>query len=403
VNLSRETEAYACYERALAIDPDSVDARTGLALACEKSGNHDRAIELITPLLDRNIRHAGLAQVSARLCKRIGKCREAVGLLEAALTQPRQTRSARRSLHFTAGKLLDSLGEYDQAFAHFRSGNELATPLYDAVGNAQLVSNLINTFTRATLMGLPHARAPDKRLLFIVGMPRSGTSLTEQILAAHPQVHGAGELTTMTNIIKQFPHMVGCGQPFPACIDRLRPEHVDRMAAQYLEQVDKLAGPAPCVTDKFPHNFHALGLIELLFPGSRIIHCRRDPLDTGLSVYFQDFLDEHDYARDLFNIGIHFHQYRRLMQHWRQVLSLPMLDLDYEALVTNQEATTRRLLEFCGLDWNDACLQFHNLERHVNTASYDQVRQPIYTRSIGRWRHYEQYLDPLREGLERGH
>ena len=402
-NLSREDEVEACYAKALEIEPDSPEALTGLALFYDYSGQHERAIKLVTPLLEKKIRHAGVAQVFAQLCKHVDGCQEAVALIDDALELPHLPISTKRALHFSAGKLLDRLERYDEAFDRYRAGNDLATTLYNAVGNAQYVNDLIDTFTPALFMRLPRSSLDSSRLVFIVGMPRSGTSLTEQILASHPQVFGGGELLTITNIIQQFQHVLGCAKHFPACIEKLQQEHVDKMATQYIDHITRISGPAEFVTDKFPHNFYALGLIQLLFPNAKIIHCRRDPLDTGLSIYFQDFLDEHDYAKDLFNIGIHYHQYQRLMQHWRQVLSLPMLEIDYEEMVSNQEGVTSRLLAFCGLEWDDACLRFHELDRQASTASYEQVRQPIYTKSVGRWKHYEQYLGPLREGLERGH
>ena len=403
MNLSRNDDAVACYHKALAIAPDSIDVKAGLALFYEYRGAHNRAAELIAPLIEKDVSNPQLVLVFARLCKYTGKCREAIDMINKTLELPAIPRSMRRALHFTAGKTLDSLAQYDEAFAHYKAGNELATHLYDAVGNAQFVNDLISTFTPALFMQLPYASIDSERMIFIVGMPRSGTSLTEQILAAHPQVYGAGELNTLNLIMRAIPHEAGCPKHFPACIGKLGQAQMDRLARRYLEHVEALAGPAGRVTDKMPHNFVALGVIQLLFPQASIIHCRRDPLDTGLSIYFQNFLDEHNYAKDLFNIGVHYHQYQRLMHHWKQVLSLPILDVEYEELVDNQEAVTRRMLEFCGLEWDAACLRFHELDRHVATASYEQVRQPIYTKSVGRWRNYEQYLVPLRDGLERGY
>ena len=139
----------------------------------------------------------------------------------------------------------------------------------------------------------------------------------------------------------------------------------------------------------------------MLFPGARIIHCVRDPLDTGLSIYFQDFNQGHAYAKSLFDIGVHYHQYRRLMEHWKRVLSRPILEVQYEELIRDQERGSRRMLEFCDLEWDEKCLQFHNLDRAVHTSSYDQVRQPLYTESVARWRNYEPYLEELKEGLQR--
>ena len=175
------------------------------------------------------------------------------------------------------------------------------------------------------------------------------------------------------------------------------------MANGYLARLTGLSKQATRITDKMPHNFYLVGLMQLLFPGARIIHCHRNPLDTCLSIYCQDFNEGHDYARDLFALGTHYHQYQRLMDHWRQVISLPIFELAYEELVNDQEEVTRRLLEFCELEWDQRCLEFHKVDRAVQTASNDQVRQPLYKKSVQRWTHYEQYLDDLKAGLERAY
>ena len=403
-NLSRSAEAKEHYQRALDIAPDSVDAQAGLAMVCEFSGEHDEAISLIDPLIGKYRGHIAIAHAFGRTCRFTNRCEEAIEYIEETLKQPGGLPgNSRRSLHFVAGKVLDAMGRYDEAFAHYKAGNDLVTHLYEAAGNAQFITDQISTFTPGLFMQLPRARDTGRRLVFIVGMPRSGTSLTEQILAAHPAVYAAGELKTLNTIVRRMPWEIETRESYPACVRNLGQDDLNRMAGAYLDEVEKLSGGAEVVTDKMPHNFYNLGMIQLLFPRARIIHCVRDPLDTGLSIYFQNFLDEHDYAKDLFNIGLHYHQYQRLMAHWKQVLSLPILDVHYEDLVSGQERMTRRMLAFCDLEWDDRCLQFHDLDRAVVTASYDQVRQPLYTGSKERWRHYARYLDELREGLRRGY
>jgi hypothetical protein len=228
-------------------------------------------------------------------------------------------------------------------------------------------------------------------------MPRSGTSLVEQILSTHPGVYGAGELTA----IDQFARHLGdaTGDAYPQSALHLDQATIDAAARQYLAALQDLAPSAIRVTDKMPGNFLHLGLIQLLFPGARVIHCRRDPLDTCLSCYFQQFNQGQTFSYDLSDLGHHYRQYQRLMRHWQSVISLPMLDVHYEDLVADQEAMSRKMLEFCGLDWTDECMRFYESKRYVATASYDQVRQPIYHKSVGRWRHYERYLGPLKTAL----
>jgi len=402
-NLARKKEAEALFRKALHIDPDCVDALCGLAMIHNFNGEYAKSVELIDPLLQKNIVHPALATAFMQCCKYSDRCGEAVDYLDKVLKLPGLVGPLLKSLHFEAGKLLDKMERYDEAFSHYKIGNEILKPLYDPVAYAKFISELIRVFAPTLFMKIPRARNDDKRPVFIVGMPRSGTSLTEQILAAHPRVHAAGELETLSNIMHHTGLELGHNEAFPYYLEKLSQDNIDAMAHTYLAKLTGLSNRADRITDKMPHNFYLLGLMQLLFPGARIIHCQRDPLDTCLSIYFQDFNEEHKYAKDLYNTGTHYHQYQRLMQHWKQVITLPMLDLRYEDLVSDQANVTRRILEFCELDWDDRCLQFYSIKRVVHTPSHDQVRQPIYTKSIQRWRHYEHYLDDLKNGLARGY
>jgi hypothetical protein len=242
---------------------------------------------------------------------------------------------------------------------------------------------------------MPRARVQSDRPIFIVGMVRSGTSLVEQILASHPAVYGAGELPDVTEITRALPGLLGTDDRYPEFLPILNQEAVDSMACRYLDRLNQIAPGAMRVTDKMPGNFMYLGLIELLFPGARIIHCMRDPVDTCLSAYFQDFSNNHPYAYDLSNLGAFYRGYLKLMAHWRKVLHLPLLEVRYEDLVADQERISRTLIEFCGLEWDSRCMQFHDSRRFVETASHDQVNRPLCHHSIARWKNYERHLAPL--------
>ena len=246
---------------------------------------------------------------------------------------------------------------------------------------------------------LPRARVHSDRPVFIVGMVRSGTTLVEQILSSHPDVYGAGELPDITEITRALPGFLGTGDRYPECLPKLTPEAADVMARRYLDRLTQIAPKARRVTDKLPGNFMYLGLIEFLFPGARIIHCMRDPVDTCLSAYFQDFSNNHPYAYDLSNLGAFYRGYLKLMAHWRKVIHLPLLEIKYEDLISDQERVTRSLVEFCGLEWDNRCLQFHETKRFVGTASHDQVNRPLYRESIQRWKNYERHLEPLLAAL----
>jgi sulfotransferase family protein len=237
--------------------------------------------------------------------------------------------------------------------------------------------------------------------LFIVGMPRSGTSLVEQILASHPQVHGGGELDVMfkaATAAMQKLSRQGWAE-FPQYFNRLSLGTADELADIYLQPLIALNPAAQRITDKMPLNFLHVGLIALLFPQSRVIHCRRDPMDTCLSCFMTDFAAGNEFSYDLTALG-HFHrQQERLMAHWKSVLDLPIFDVNYEQLVSDPQPQTRRLLEFAGLSWNDKCLRFHENDRFVNTASNEQVRRPMYKSSVQRWKNYEKHLIPLQAAL----
>jgi len=400
-NLTRKDEAKVLYRKALKIDKNCYEAQSSIAMLHNFNGDYDKAIKLIDPLLKKKVRHSTLGIAFAQSCKRSGRCEEAIEYIDDVLKKPGLTPSEIKGVNFAAGKVLDGMNRYDEAFAHYKAGNDAIAHLYDSLGNVQNITDIIETFSPALFINTPVAKARGKHPIFIIGMPRSGTSLTEQIMAAHSNVYAAGELTTLFDISCKMKQELGGEDAYPFYVKNLNQSNLDEMANAYLNKLESFSVQAEYVTDKMPHNFYLVGLIQILFPNARIIHCKRDPMDTCLSIYFQDFSEVHKYAKDLFNTGTHYFQYQRLMEHWKQVLSIPILDVDYENLIGNQEAETRRILEFCELDWEETCLQFHKVKRTIDTASFDQVRQPLYTKSVQRWKNYEAHLDELKKGLQR--
>lgn len=311
--------------------------------------------------------------------------------------------SARSSLHFGLGKLYDDCGKFDMAFEHYRKGNLLLHErhVYDRIAHERDISELCEVFDSQWLAGVRDWGNASERPVFIIGMPRSGTTLTEQIIAAHPAVFGAGELSYFTRLNARMFAGSESSQPFFSFLRDISKDEFLEIGQGYLNKVNSLAEPSyACITDKMPHNFLWLGLIAALFPNAKIIHCRRNPMDNALSIYFQNFTFGHEYSYDLSDIGHQYRQYLRIMEHWRKVLPNRMLELDYEETTCDPEGIARRLLEFCGLGWNDACLSPQSASRAVKTASVSQVRQPVYKSSVQRWKHYEKYLDNLREALE---
>ena len=235
--------------------------------------------------------------------------------------------------------------------------------------------------------------------MFIVGMPRSGTTLTEQILASHPQVAAGGELKALWRIMQRAEKIAQQDDASRRQLEALNPETINAEAAEYLAALSRVSRTADRVTDKMPHNFQALGTIALMFPNARVIHCVRSPMDTCLSCYTHRFNEGHAYANDLATLGLYYREYARLMDYWRAVLPIRMLESRYEDLIADQEGASRRLIAFLDLEWDDACLDFHKTQGTVRTLSRLQVRQPLYGSSVAQWKRYEKHLGPLKEAL----
>lgn len=309
------------------------------------------------------------------------------------------SKTDKRFLHFAAGKLLDDVGAYDQAFFEYFEGNAVKATRY----NRELVekySHALKSIFTKELFIKRHPRALKSNIpVFIVGMPRSGTSLIEQILASHPDIYGAGEIQDINSISLNLKKHSTEGLEYPICMTSLEQNILNGMAKTYVNKLEKLAPGADRVINKMPLNFWHLGLIACMFSGATIIHCRRDPLDTCLSCYFQNFTNGQDYAFDLDNLGHFYRLYSEMMDHWRTVLPLTIIEFDYEALVAQNETVTREILKILGLNWDEQCAQSQNTKRVVETASRWQVRQPIYQSSTRRWKRYDRHLGPLKRAL----
>lgn len=396
--IGRLEEALEAYENALDRAPDEPRALGGIGAVYEKQGDLDHAFEILKPLIDAGEQDIHALGSYANILHQRGARREAIDLLEGVLAGPITRQADRRAFCFQLGKIYDADRNYDAAFRWYHQGNATKNLRLDRLGHASRITEVTNLYTAETFEGMPESGNPEEMPIFILGMPRSGTSLTEQILASHSQVYGAGELKTMRGLISKISALAG-GTSFPAGIDRLSAAQLNGFAAEYLQALRALASGEPRVTDKMPYNFQFIGLIRKMFPEARIIHCRREPYDTCLSIYFQDFVGRHEYAYDLGDLAFYYREYDRLMAHWRDTLRIPMFEVFYEEMVADQEGVTRRLLDFCSLGWEDRCLQFHKTQRLVNTASYQQVRQPIYVKSRNRWKNYEEHIGELLPGL----
>ena len=378
---------------------DNYAAKGSKASLLERRGEFEKAYEIIRELVDSGQLDVSGAEVYVKLCGRFDDCDRAVHCIQAML-QKESLDENRRSLNFALGYLLNRLHRYEEAFEHYRRANQLSCVDYDFDEQVRKFESLKTVFSSENFGSLPKAANRSERPVFVVGMPRSGTSLVEQILASHPDVYGAGELEDMNKLIGSVQAVTRSPNDFPECVTDLDAPRADQLANTYLAILDGLSADALRVVDKMPHNFRYLGMIAILFPGARIIHCRRDPRDTCLSIYFQSFNQTHAYGADLTTLGKYYREYEKLMEHWKSVLDMPVYEIHYADLVADQEKYSRELIEFCGLDWNEQCLSFHETGRDVATASYDQVRRPMYKSSLERWRCYEPFIQPLLDELD---
>jgi tetratricopeptide (TPR) repeat protein len=388
--------------QALELAPHRLDVALTRASVLVAARDAQAAWPIIRGLIAMGHTPVRLVVLFSRIAPQVKAEAGASSLILRLLSERRfNNHSDERGLRYAAATLLDRAGRFDDAFEQARLGGILRGVHYNAAATQASVDRQIQYFTRERLACLPRATHQSETPLFIVGMPRSGTSLVEQILASHPQVEGGGELDLMFKIATAAMQKLsrqGWAE-FPQYFNRLSLGVADELADIYLRPLVALNPAARRITDKMPLNFLQVGLIALLFPQARVIHCRRDPLDTCLSCFMTDFASGNEFSYDLAALG-HFHrQQERLMAHWKSVVDLPILDVSYEQLVSEAEPQTRRLLDFAGLSWNDKCLRFHENDRFVNTASNEQVRRPMYKSSVQRWKNYEKHLAPLRQAL----
>lgn len=430
----RIEEALIASRGAASIAPNRPDIQGNLATVLETAGHLDEAATVLDASIRRSPADARLRCQRARLMVKVGDMAAAESALRDALRidpicaaayfelsdikqfeaddddlQQMERIAAtadelpvpdRIDLHFALAKAREDSGRYDDAFEQLSRGNRLKRDrlAYDSDGQRQLFETIASVFDESLLTRLAGGGNDSTVPVFVVGMPRSGTTLVERMLGSHPQIHGAGELRALSDIARRSS---GGGDPVSrtASLAGLDVQQCAAMGRDYIERIAALDANAGRIVDKMPSNFLRIGLISLILPNARIIHCRRDPADTCLSCYKQLFGRGQSFSYDLQDLGRYYVLYLGLMDHWRRVLPGRVYDVDYESLVAEPEDQIRRLLDHCGMPWDPACLRFHADRSPVHTASASQVRRPIYKSSIARWRRYERHLEPLLEIL----
>ncbi|TWT64112.1 tetratricopeptide repeat-containing sulfotransferase family protein [Rubinisphaera italica] len=438
--LKRLTEAEKALKQAVRLHPQFAGAHYNLGNLYRDCHRNDQAIEHYQKAVewapdstDFRLNYVSMLNTVGRFEESAVQCRELIRIdpnfapayynlftfnsdhvtehevaeLERLLHNEELDEIARANAFFSLGKRSDRLGLYSEAFAHFEKANQL-TPRrlnFDEGRLKSLVDQMIAAFPAHANPSHQFRGSKTTQPIFILGMPRSGSTLIDQILTSHSHVQGAGEFDGIRHLIQNF-----LERPFrqegqnekayPGCLSELSQSYLEEMAQVYLQRLVATAGEAKRITDKMPNNAFQLGLISMLFPEATIIYTQRDPRDIGLSCYFQNFTAYHEFSFDLKNIGIFYREHLRLMEHWHHVLPITIHEVVYEELVSNQVTETHRLVEeICGLPWEESCLQFHQNERAVHTASLWQVRQPIYQQSVQKWKQYEKYIGPLLETL----
>ena len=430
--MGRRGETFSCFHKALDLKPDFLVGLMDLGIALRETGQQKQALERFQAVLsicpDHAQAHSNMGMALADMgqfdqakehyrqatvlepglgeawrCLSVIQKLEAddprLAIIEKAFHAPDTRDEDRMNLGFSLAKFYEDMCRYDEAFACLSTANSLKRKSinYNISITSTLIKNIQEAFTPALFEQHAGSGLKDHTPIFILGMPRSGTTLVEQIVASHPTVHGAGELPYMEALISRAINERGL--KFPKGLRDAKTEIFDVLADDYLTKLRLHSAEAIHITDKMLGNFMLIGLIHLMLPNARIVHVTRDPMDNCFSIYSRLFAKTHLYSYDMAELVSVYKLYRSLMQHWRTVLPGCMFELSYEALINEPEQETRKLLDYCGLTFHAACLSPHKTERSILTASNFQVRQPINKASVARWRHFESHLDFLRDEL----
>lgn len=403
--MGRGDDARAWAGKALEVSPGHAPALHVIAEVHRTAGEPQAAYDLIAPVAARDRGDASLQIFFARLASSVGKDEEAIEVLKRLDEGAGLADSVRAWLHYALGGVFDKLERYDDAWASFEIANRLSPTSFDLGPYLFHMDALTRAWTPERVESVPRASVRTELPVFIVGMPRSGSSLLEQILAACDGVEAGGERAEIPIASSDLLYPEGVlpvhDELISKRIERVRRASLDRISRQIEKSLRAIAPDAMRITDKNLSNYIYIPLIWMLFPGATIIHVRRDPLDTCLSCFFQYFGPGMEFANDLVSLGTQYRYYERLMEHWHALFPGQVVDVEYEALVEDPRTHAPRVVDAVGVSWSDACLRFHERRDIVTTASAEQVRKPIYKSSVNRWKNYEKHLDPLRRALER--
>jgi len=395
-------EAVSCYDRSLELNPEQENAWVNKGRTLQHMGYTEKAAKCFRQAIEVNPQ-SGKAWENLTFTGKYQKDDPEVEQMRNALEKIDPRSKAANSLHFALGKARWEQGYKDSSMAHYMAGNSIARSQanYDVSTDERLFVNIAKNLDNHQIKRLSSTGTGEHRPIFILGMPRSGTTLIEQILASHPRVMAGGERYDLENVVKNVRFPQNEQIAFPNWVKVLATSDTKKLGQAYLSKLPAASEEGiDRITDKMPGNFRFLGLIHLILPNAAIIHVHRSPADNCLSCYLHNFTNGHAYTFNQTELGRYYRAYYQLMQHWRDTLPQnSFLDVRYEDVVASSEEQIARLLDYCGLEWDDACLKFFETERPVKTASMEQVRQPIYNRAVERWREYTPYLGPLFNAL----
>jgi tetratricopeptide (TPR) repeat protein len=393
--------AIESYDKALEITPDHVGALCGKGNACRTIGDQDDSIAAFRRSIKANPLHAEAYWSLANL-KTFRFEQQEVDDMLALVGDERIPPEGKVELNNALGLEFEARKEYDRAFEFIDRGNRIRREqeFYDRVDNEEKIDMSIEVFSKEFLEENAGLGDPDPAAIFIVGLPRSGSTLIEQILSSHSKVDGTHELYDLNKTIRSNPTLTNADVRYPRSLINVRADGFKRLGSEYIERTRRHRGDRPYFTDKNPNNFAHVGLLHMILPNAKIINARRHPLDSCFGTYKQLFAHGQPFTYDLVELGEYYLQYQRLMDHWRDVLPGKVLDVQYEEVVADLEGQVRRILKHCELGWEASCLRFHETSRSVLSASSEQVRRPIYSSAVNTWRHYEHHLGPLIEVLE---
>lgn len=404
--LGRFRKAIALLERLLRKDPKNPHTINLLAGAFELSGRNDKVRTLLEPFVDAGTEDPEMARIYASIEVQDKNYEQAIEVVSRHLDNPHGSSKTLMGLWFIFGHAYECTGNIRQSYAAYCSANSIDPPEYDPDKTKQMIDRIINVFSRENLKKLPRAQIDSELPVFIISRPRSGSTLLECIIGAHPQAHAAGEIRQLGPILSNLSLSIPSTLQYPEAALDMDQDDVNTLPMPYLDYIQNLERGVKRITDKTLINFKELGFISLFFPNARIIDLRRDPLDNCISCWMANLGIQHPSSYDLEHLALEHLQYERVMNHWHDVLDIRMMQVNYEDIIADQEGWSRKIIDFLGLPWDEQCLKYYETGKTVGknmtaapTLSYNQVTMPIYKTSVGRAEQFHEYLGPVRKIL----